>query len=96
VAMLWGLARVAGRSLPTIIDTPLGRLDGIHRLTVVDRYFPNASDQVILLSTDKEIDAELAGRLEPAIGRRYQLVFDEELQSTVIESGYFAEESNVA
>ena len=93
VAMLWGLASVAGRTLPTIIDTPLGRLDSVHRSLLVDKYFPNASEQVILLSTDKEIDEELAIRLEPATGRKYHMEFDEERQTTEIMPGYFYEET---
>ena len=92
VSMLWGLALVAGRTLPTIIDTPLGRLDSIHRSLVVDRYFPNASAQVILLSTDEEIDEKLAARLEPAIGRMYKLEYNEERQVTEILDGYFESE----
>ena len=89
ISMLWGLALVAGRTLPTIIDTPLGRLDSIHRSLVVDRYFPLASAQVILLSTDEEIDEKLAARLEPAIGRMYKLEYNEEKQVTEILDGYF-------
>ena len=55
IAFLWGLARVSGCQLPVVIDTHLGRLDSSHRLNLLDRYFPNASQQVILLSTDTEI-----------------------------------------
>lgn len=54
-SMLWGLARASGRPVPTIIDTPLGRLDSSHRKHLVTRYFPSASHQVLLLSTDEEI-----------------------------------------
>ena len=91
VALLWGLALVSGRSLPTIVDTPLGRLDSVHRRTLVDEYFPRAAQQVILLSTDKEIDSELAERLEPATGRWYRLEYSEDLRSTQILPGYFFE-----
>lgn len=91
VSMLWGLAIVSGRQLPTIIDTPLGRLDGVHRLTLVERYFPNAADQVILLSTDKEINRDLADRLESSTGRWYHLEYLQEEQRTIINEGYLFE-----
>ena len=39
VSLLWGLAQASGRCLPTIIDTPLGRLDTTHRTHLVKRYF---------------------------------------------------------
>jgi DNA sulfur modification protein DndD len=89
VALLWGLARVAGNRLPTVIDTPLGRLDSHHRKHLVDRYFPSASGQVILLSTDEEIDEELFDRLSPAIAQTYVLEHDDESQNTVIQPGYW-------
>jgi DNA sulfur modification protein DndD len=56
IAMLEALGRTSGRSLPVIIDTPLGRLDSKHRTKLVERYFPYASHQVIILSTDTEVD----------------------------------------
>ena len=44
-SLLWGLARASGRPLPTIIDTPLGRLDSTHRKHLIERYFPVAFSQ---------------------------------------------------
>jgi len=92
IALLWGLARISGRRLPTIIDTPLGRLDSTHRRLIVERYFPNASHQVLLLSTDEEIDSSLLEVLRPKIGRTYELRYDDETSSTSIVDGYFFEE----
>ena len=91
VAMLWGLARAAGQPLPMIIDTPLGRLDGTHREHLLDRYFPHASHQVVLLSTDTEIDLDALARIQRYIGRSYQLEFDPATNATSIEPGYFWE-----
>jgi DNA sulfur modification protein DndD len=96
VAMLWGLARVSGRELPTIIDTPLGRLDSTHRKLIVERYFPNASHQVLLLSTDEEIDEELATVLQDSIGRSYELRYDDTDGSSTVHEGYFWQVGNVA
>ncbi len=89
VAILWGLARASGRDLPVIIDTPMGRLDSSHRMNFVTRYLPNASHQVIVLSTDTEIVGAYLDSLEGAVGQRYHLRFDEQLVRTTVEPGYF-------
>lgn len=91
VALLWGLAKAAGQPLPVVVDTPLGRLDGSHRAHLLDRYFPHASHQVILLSTDTEIDKEAFDRIRPSVGRSYRLVFDQSKNATAVRDGYFWE-----
>ncbi|MGH7999197.1 MAG: DNA sulfur modification protein DndD [Brasilonema sp.] len=91
IAFLWGLARVSGRRLPVAIDTPLGRLDSSHRNNLVERYFPSASHQVILLSTDTEIgDKEVKIlRENEAITREYLLKYDSSTRQTTVQPGYF-------
>lgn len=91
VALLWGLARAAGQPLPVVIDTPLGRLDGSHRGHLLERYFPQASHQVVLLSTDTEIEEEAYARIAPRVGRSYHLEFDPDTNATYVEDGYFWE-----
>jgi DNA sulfur modification protein DndD len=90
VAMLWGLARASGRPVPVVIDTPLGRLDGDHRRTLVERYFPDASHQVILLSTDQEVDADFSQLLDNSVAHRYLIGYDEARRSSAFSTGYFA------
>lgn len=91
IAFLWGLARVSGRNLPVAIDTPLGRLDSSHRNNLVERYFPSASHQVILLSTDTEIGQTEVEQLRStkAIAREYLLKYNSSDRQTTIEPGYF-------
>jgi DNA sulfur modification protein DndD len=91
-ALLWGLARASGRSVPTIIDTPLGRLDSSHRKHLVRGYFPQASHQVILLSTDEEIIGTRLTELHPSVARVYRLAHDDQAGETSIEEGYFEHE----
>lgn len=91
VATLWGLARASGRPLPVVVDTPLGRLDGQHREHLITRYFPEASHQMLLLSTDQEIVENYLEQLRPSIGRMYRLEYDDETRSTWIKEGYFEE-----
>ena len=91
IAFLWGLARVSGRNLPIAIDTPLGRLDSSHRHNLVERYFPAASHQVILLSTDTEIAQKEVTMLreQEAIAQEYLLKYNPEKRQTTVEKGYF-------
>lgn len=88
-ALLWGLARTSGKPLPMILDTPLGRLDASHRELLVERYFPYASHQVILLSTDTEIDEHLHSLLEPSISHTFHLEYQKSDEHSDIKEGYF-------
>jgi len=96
VAMLWGLAKTSGRPLPVIIDTPLGRLDSDHRHNLINNYFPHASHQVILLSTDTEMDQKLYKKLSPNISHCYHLKYDQESRSTKPTEDYFWKRSTYA
>jgi DNA sulfur modification protein DndD len=89
VSILWGLAKASGRIAPVVIDTPLGRLDGKHRDLLVERYFPKASRQVVLLSTDKEINRKYSDAMDEAISKRYLIEYDSELKSSGFIEGYF-------
>lgn len=90
IAILWGLAKASGRPLPTAIDTPLGRLDSAHRENIVSRYFPFASHQVLLFSTDQEIVGGYLDSIKPWVGRSYVLEYETSKQATEIREGYFA------
>ncbi|MDH4203836.1 MAG: DNA sulfur modification protein DndD, partial [Phycisphaerae bacterium] len=91
VSLLWGLAQTSELKLPIIIDTPLSRLDSAHRDNIVNNYFPNAADQVIILSTDTEIDTEYYKMLEPHLSGAANLEFDQRQELTTVKEGYFWE-----
>ena len=89
VAVLWALAKLSGRQLPTVIDTPLGRLDSKHRKFFVENYFPQAGHQVILLSTDEEIVGNYYKSLKNSVSKEYLVEYNEDEQSSFVSSGYF-------
>ena len=88
-SILWALAKTSGRSLPFIIDTPLARLDMDHRDNLVEEFFPAASHQVIILSTDTEITKPYYEKLLPNITRSYSMDYDSKLKCSKISDSYF-------
>lgn len=92
ISLLWALAICSKRKLPVIIDTPLSRLDSNHREALISSYFPHASEQTIILSTDSEITPEYYNMMKENIGDEFTLVYDDSTQSTSIRSGYFVED----
>jgi DNA sulfur modification protein DndD len=89
LAILEALGKASGRKLPFIIDTPLGRLDSKHRQKIVKEFFPKVNDQVIILSTDTEVDEAFFRDLEPHISKSYELKYDSSSGSSSVLSGYF-------
>jgi len=89
LSLLWALGRASGHKLPVVIDTPLGRLDSQNRGALCRHHFPHAGHQVVLLSTDQEIDRRWFEMLRPYVSRQYCLENDSETGSTVVRPGYF-------
>lgn len=92
ISFLWGLIKTTRRALPVIIDTPLGRLDSSHRENLAKSYFPNVSHQVILLSTDTEIDERLYNLMKNSISHGYSLLYNNKCMCTEVKEGYFLRE----
>ncbi len=91
VSLLWGLAQTSQLDLPIIIDTPLSRLDSAHRNSIVNNYFPNAGEQVVILSTDTEVDGAYYEELKPYLSGAGILEFDQRRELTTFRPGYFWE-----
>ena len=92
ISLLWSLAICSKRKLPVIIDTPLSRLDSNHRETLINYYFPHASEQTIILSTDSEITDEYYEMMKNNVGDEFTLIYDDNSKSTSIRKGYFVED----
>ena len=88
-ALLWGLAKTSGKALPMILDTPLGRLDSDHRHLLIEQYFPYVSHQVVLLSTDTEVDEHFCTLLKPHTSHTFHLAYQQAEACTTVENGYF-------
>ncbi|MBN3836472.1 DNA sulfur modification protein DndD [Burkholderia sp. Ac-20344] len=92
-ALIAGLAEVSGVRAPMVVDTPLGRLDSLHRENIFRFWTGNPNRQVILLSQDEEIDLAFYKRISKHVSTTYLLehedVGDSLGRTTVKEGKYF-------
>ena len=89
ISILWGLALTSGYKLPVIIDTPMARLDSAHRTNFINRHLPNASSQVIVLSTDEEVYGQYLEDIKSYVNDSYTLIYDDAEKCSSIRPGYF-------
>lgn len=92
VSIIWALALTSGYKAPVVIDTPMARLDSSNRANFVTKYLPAASSQVVVLSTDEEINGRYLDMIRGNVADSYTLLYNEDAQCTSIVSGYFREE----
>lgn len=92
-ALIAGLAEVSGVNSPMVVDTPLGRLDSVHRQNIFQFWISDSKRQVILLSQDEEIDSQFYERIKDNVSVTYLLehtdVGEGVGRTTVKEGTYF-------
>ena len=88
-AVLLALAKTSGKPLPFMIDTPLARLDVGHRDNLIKKFFPYASHQVVIFSTDSEIDQKYYLQMKPYLSRSYAMEYLPGKGKTHQHSSYF-------
>ncbi|MGP1403836.1 MAG: AAA family ATPase [Catonella sp.] len=91
LALYWAIIEISGQNIPFVIDTPYARIDANHRREISEKFFPNISNQVIILSTDEEINEEYYKIVKPYVAKEYLLINDENENRTTIENDYFFE-----
>lgn len=91
LSLYWAIIELSGHDIPFIIDTPYARIDANHRKEISEKFFPNISKQVVILSTDEEINEEYYEIIKPYIAKEYLLINDESQNKTTVEQHYFFE-----
>lgn len=92
LSLYWAIIELSGQDIPFIIDTPYARIDANHRKEISEKFFPNISKQVVILSTDEEINEEYYEIIKPHIAKEYLLINDENQNRTTVEQHYFFQE----
>lgn len=67
---------------PVVVDTPLARLDQKHRSALISGFFATVSHQVVILSTDQEVEGQAYDALQPFNNQEYELSFDDSTACT--------------
>ena len=94
-ALIQALGSVSQVKSFICIDTPLARIDLENREQIITKYYPKASKQVIILSTNSEIDPSKQEYkfMKDFISKEYTIISDE--YKSFFENGYFNEISRV-
>ncbi len=89
LSLIWAMFKCSGRRVPFIFDTLLGRLDRTHKRNILIDFIPSCGDQVLILSTNSEVDESHYKLLEEYLSHRYLLEFNIEKHQTVVSHHYF-------
>lgn len=77
ISVLSALIRERKGRFPVVVDTPLARLDRKHRESLIHNFFAKISHQVMVLSTDEEVEGNAYRAVSCHLNREFSLVFDE-------------------
>lgn len=72
IAIFWALSELSKSQIPLIIDTPLGRIDSTNRRSIIQNYYAQ-NLQTIILPTDSEISQREYQYAKPHIARLYKI-----------------------
>jgi DNA sulfur modification protein DndD len=78
IAVLSALIRERKGRFPVVVDTPLARLDRTHRKALIQRFFAKVSHQVMVLSTDEEVEGSVYEEMKSHTAAAYQIHFSDE------------------
>lgn len=91
LCLYWALLKASDIKIPFIIDTPYARIDETHRNNITSEYLSTISDQVIILSTNTEIDEKAYREIKPKLNGEYLIEYDDKNRKTIQREGYFFE-----
>jgi DNA sulfur modification protein DndD len=89
LSTIWAMAMSSKRRLPFVFDTLLGRLDQTHKKSIIEHFLPQCGDQVIILSTDSEIDREHFKLIKPSVAKVYTIDFNASKSTVDATNDYF-------
>ena len=89
MSLYWAMMKQSKCQLPFIIDTPFARIDTEHRTNIVDHFFKRLPGQLLILSTNEEINAKHMQAMSDSISNSFMLEFGEDKRTRIAENRYF-------
>ncbi len=89
MSLYWAMMKQSKCQLPFIIDTPFARIDTEHRTNIVDHFFKRLPGQLLILSTNEEINAKHMQAMSDSISNSFILEFGEDKRTRIAENRYF-------
>jgi len=93
MALYQALSDIRSAELPFVIDTPLARIDRLHRKNILNSFFSKLPGQVIILSTDEEIDTSSLKLLQEKLADLYLIEHQTDGTIKILHQQYFEEVS---
>jgi len=94
MSLYQALSEIRSAEIPFVIDTPLARIDSEHRKNILKGFFSRLPGQVVILSTDEEIDDTNIKTLQTQLSDIYLIENHSGDGATVLHNQYFKEVSN--
>lgn len=84
IAVLSALIRERRGQFPVVVDTPLARLDRSHREALIKRFFAKVSHQVMVLSTDEEVEGSVYEAMRRYTSKAFVIEFSDERRASSV------------
>lgn len=91
MALYYAIMQQSGNSLPFVIDTPFARIDTEHRANITEHFFMELPGQLIILSTNEELNDDHIKIMKDQISRVYLLDYSSEQRTRILSDTYFEE-----
>ena len=90
IAIFWALSKLAKSNLPLIIDTPLARIDSENRANIIQNYYANGM-QVIILPLNSEMGKKELEYAKHSLSQIYKIENTSDRSHAKIKTAYESE-----
>ena len=94
MSLYQALSEIRSAEIPFVIDTPLARIDSEHRKNILNSFFSRLPGQVVILSTDEEIDDTNIKALQTQLSDIYLIENHAGGGAAILHNQYFKGVSN--